>query len=72
MSLITLIILVALIGIGFWANNAYVTPPILKIIINVVLFIILIILILRVAGIGNLGSTRIFIDGLQMTCILPK
>lgn len=65
MSIIALIVIVLLIIVGFWANNTYVSPPILRIIINVILVIILVVLILRVAGIGNLGNTRVLITNVN-------
>jgi len=59
MSLIAIIVAICLIGLAFWANNTYVSPPILRIIVNVILIIVVLIVLFSVLGIGNLGSVRV-------------
>lgn len=59
MNLIQIIIGVCLLVLGFWANNTYVNPGIIRIIVNIVLIIITIVVILAVFGIGGLGNIRI-------------
>lgn len=53
MSLIALIIGTCLLVLGFWANNTYMAPPILRIIVNVVLIVIVLFVILSFFGFGN-------------------
>lgn len=60
MSIVTLLILVLLIGAAFWANNTYITPGLLRTVINIVLIIISLVIILSVAGlIGSVSSMRV-------------
>jgi uncharacterized membrane protein (Fun14 family) len=59
MSILSIIVGVCLIALGFWANNTYVTPPILRIIINIVLVLIVIWLILSVFGLAHFGSVTV-------------
>jgi len=59
MSLISIIVAICLIALAFYANNTWVTPPILRIIVNVVLIIIVIVVLLSVLGIGGLGTVRV-------------
>ncbi len=50
MTILTLIIVICLIVLCFWAVNTYVSPPIIKTILNVVLVIICIGFLLHVIG----------------------
>ena len=59
MSILQIVIGIILLVLGFWANNTYIAPGILRIIINIVLVLIVIFLILSVFGFGNLGSVRV-------------
>ena len=59
MSIITLIVVVCLIVLAFWGNNTYISPGILRIIINIVLIILVLVMILDLMGIGHLGNVRV-------------
>jgi hypothetical protein len=63
MSIITLIILILLIAAGFWANNTYVGPGLVRTLFNIVLMIVTIVIILSVAGVlggaSNVGNYRV-------------
>jgi hypothetical protein len=59
MSILTLIIILCVIAFGFWANNTYVNPGILRTIVNIILIIVTLVIILSVAGIGGSLNTRI-------------
>jgi hypothetical protein len=59
MSLITIIVAICLIVLAFYANNTWVSPPILRIIVNVILIIVVLIVLFSVLGIGNLRSVRV-------------
>lgn len=50
MSLLQLLIGICLIVLGFWANNTYITPGIIRTAINVVLIIIVLVVILSFFG----------------------
>lgn len=59
MSILTIFVIILLVCLGFWANNSYVSPPPLRIIINVVLILIVLWIILSVAGILPLANVRV-------------
>lgn len=59
MSLIQIIVGVILLIFGFYANNTWITPGILRIIINIILIIIVIFLIITVFGLTHFGSVRV-------------
>ena len=50
MTILTLLIAICLIALCFWANNTYVTPPIVRIIVNVILIIICLAVLLNFVG----------------------
>ena len=40
MSILSLLIILIVIGFAFWANNSYVSPGILRTIINIILILV--------------------------------
>lgn len=59
MTIAQILIGVILLILGFWANNTYIAPGILRIIINIILIIIVVFLILSVFGLTHAGSMRV-------------
>ena len=54
MELITVIVVVVLIAVGFWANNTYVQPPPLRLAFNIILMVAIVLLIAALFGGFNL------------------
>ena len=59
MSIIQLLVGVILLVVGFWANNNYTVPNILRIIINIILVVIIVFLILSVFGLAHSLNARV-------------
>lgn len=59
MTLIQLIAVICIIILAFWANNTWIQPGILRIIINVILIIIVIAVLLSVLGLAHIGGMRV-------------
>lgn len=59
MSILTLLIVLIILGGLFWANNTYIAPPILRIIINIVLLVVGIALLFSLTGFLDLRDLRV-------------
>ena len=53
MNLITALIVILLLGLGFWANNSYIAEAGIRLAINIILVIFLIFMILKTLGIAQ-------------------
>ena len=59
MSLISLIVLVCVIALAFYANNNWIPPGMIRTIFNVVLMLVCVIVVLALTGLLNHLDTRI-------------
>lgn len=59
MSILQLIVAIVVIALAFWANNRYIAPGILRIIVNIILIVICVLLVLMVTGLTGSLNTRI-------------
>lgn len=59
MSILQLIIAIIVIALAFWANNRYVSPGIIRTIVNVILIVICVYFVLMITGLVGSLNTRI-------------
>jgi hypothetical protein len=57
MTILTLFFVIVIIALVFWANNTYVAPGVLRIIINILMIVISILILLQLVGwLPNINS----------------